>query len=202
MTTTLLLALFVAIVGRFMADEVKAWTGWLHRKLRRMAVAKLPEECRERYNEEWESGLDDIPGEIFKLIYSLGLLKAGLGIRKVALESSMHSRTSYATLKRVIDMVFSIGGLILLAPLLLTIAIAIKLDSPGPVFLIFTSKSVGKKGRIFRHIKFRTMTIDRDDPRITRLGRFLRRFSLDDLPLFFNVLSGDISIVGPRAGRS
>jgi exopolysaccharide biosynthesis polyprenyl glycosylphosphotransferase len=120
-------------------------------------------------------------------------------------------------LKRALDIVFSGMALVVLSPLMLAIAIAIKLDSPGPVF--YTSERVGKKGRVFRCIKFRTMVSDAearraelahrnerdgvlfkitDDPRITKLGRFLRKHSLDELPQFFNSLVGDMSVVGPR----
>ena len=119
--------------------------------------------------------------------------------------------------KRVFDVVFSVLALILLSPLLLLIAIAVKLDSPGPAF--YLSERIGKKGRVFHCIKFRTMVADADerradlmhmnerdgvlfkisnDPRITRLGRFLRKYSLDELPQFINVLRGEMSIVGPR----
>ena len=119
--------------------------------------------------------------------------------------------------KRVFDTVFSVLSLISLAPLLAAIAIAIKLDSPGPVF--YTSERIGKKGVVFRCIKFRTMVRDADkrraeimhmnerdgvlfkvanDPRVTRVGRLLRKYSLDELPQFFNVLLGDMSVVGPR----
>ena len=119
--------------------------------------------------------------------------------------------------KRVFDTVFSLLSLIVLWPLLLAVAIAIKLDSPGPVF--YTSERIGKKGVVFHCIKFRTMVRDADtrraevmhmnerddvlfkvsnDPRITRLGRLLRKYSLDELPQLFNVLAGDMSIVGPR----
>ena len=120
-------------------------------------------------------------------------------------------------LKRVLDFVLSGILLLVLAPFLLIIAIAIKIESPGPVF--YTSERIGKKGRIFRCYKFRTMVRDAEtrraeimhmnerdgvlfkvanDPRITRLGRFLRKYSLDELPQFLNVLRGDMSIVGPR----
>ncbi len=120
-------------------------------------------------------------------------------------------------LKRVVDVLFSFVALALLSPVMLAIAIAIKFDSHGPVF--YASERIGKKGRVFRCIKFRTMVRDAEkrqaeimhmnerqgvlfkisnDPRITGLGRFLRKYSLDELPQFFNVLKGDMSIVGPR----
>lgn len=120
-------------------------------------------------------------------------------------------------LKRGMDIVLAGLTLFTLSPLLLVIALAVKLESPGPV--LFISKRIGKKGLVFRCIKFRTMVRDADkrragvqhvnerdgvvfkiasDPRNTRLGRLLRKYSLDVLPQFINVLRGDMSIVGPR----
>jgi exopolysaccharide biosynthesis polyprenyl glycosylphosphotransferase len=120
-------------------------------------------------------------------------------------------------LKRTLDVVLSSIALVVLSPLLLAIAIAVKLDSAGPAF--YSSERIGKKGRVFRCIKFRTMVRNADqllesmmhmnerdeilfkvsnDPRITSLGRILRKYSLDELPQLFNVLRGDMSIVGPR----
>jgi exopolysaccharide biosynthesis polyprenyl glycosylphosphotransferase len=119
--------------------------------------------------------------------------------------------------KRVFDIVFSTVALTVFSPVLLAIAIAIKLDSPGPV--LYSSERIGKKGVVFRCTKFRTMVRDAEnrradimhmnerdgvlfkvsnDPRITKLGRFLRKYSFDELPQFFNVLRGDMSVVGPR----
>jgi exopolysaccharide biosynthesis polyprenyl glycosylphosphotransferase len=119
--------------------------------------------------------------------------------------------------KRVIDIVGSSLLLLLLAPLLGVIGLLITLDSPGPVF--FAQERVGLNKRRFTMLKFRTMVDGsgeqqlmlehfneavgpvfkiRDDPRITRLGKFLRRFSIDELPQLFNVIKGDMSLVGPR----
>ena len=119
--------------------------------------------------------------------------------------------------KRTFDILVSLATLVVLAPVVAAIAVAVKLDSPGPVF--YSSERIGKKGRVFRCTKFRTMVADAErlkddllhmnerdgvlfkvsnDPRITRLGRFLRKYSLDELPQFWNVLMGEMSIVGPR----
>jgi exopolysaccharide biosynthesis polyprenyl glycosylphosphotransferase len=124
---------------------------------------------------------------------------------------------SQAIAKRAFDVVVSALGLVLLAPLLLTIALAIKLTSPGPV--LFRQQRVGLQRRPFTLLKFRTMVPEaevllakllarneadgplfklRDDPRITRVGRRLRRYSLDELPQLWNVLKGEMSLVGPR----
>lgn len=120
-------------------------------------------------------------------------------------------------MKRTLDIVLSLLALTILSPVLLVIAIVVKMDSPGPIF--YSSERIGKKGRVFKCTKFRTMVRDAEkrradvmhmnerdgvlfkisnDPRITRIGRFLRKYSLDELPQFFNVLRGDMSIVGPR----
>jgi lipopolysaccharide/colanic/teichoic acid biosynthesis glycosyltransferase len=108
--------------------------------------------------------------------------------------------------KRAFDVVVSLVALLLLVPVLLAIALAVKLDSPGPV--LYRQRRVTRGGRLFRLLKFRTMVVGADrlapnvspsgDPRVTRLGRFLRRSYLDELPQLFNVLLGDMSLVGPR----
>jgi lipopolysaccharide/colanic/teichoic acid biosynthesis glycosyltransferase len=110
-------------------------------------------------------------------------------------------------LTRVIDVVIASVALILCAPLLAIAAIAIRLGASGPV--IYRQRRVGKDGQLFELLKLRTMVqgsdpvgvgtvVTRDDPRVTRVGRLLRRFSLDEIPNLVNVLRGEMSIVGPR----
>ena len=109
-------------------------------------------------------------------------------------------------LKRIFDIALSTAGLILTSPLLISIAVWIKLDTTGPVF--FRQQRVGLKGALFGIHKFRTMAADAaqrgmqitvgDDPRITKAGRFLRRTKFDELPQLIDVLIGNMSLVGPR----
>ncbi len=109
-------------------------------------------------------------------------------------------------IKRTVDVAAGAAGLLLLAPLLLLIAFAVKIDSPGPVF--FRQERVGRYGRLFRIFKFRTMRFAHaggstqltigDDPRITRVGAWLRRTKLDELAQLIDVLRGTMSLVGPR----
>jgi sugar transferase (PEP-CTERM system associated) len=112
--------------------------------------------------------------------------------------------------KRVIDIIASIVGLIVSSPIALITAVAIKVDSPGPVF--YTQERVGQKEIPFRLYKFRSMTVDaesqsgpqwagKNDPRVTRVGRIMRRLRIDELPQMINVLRGDMSFVGPRPER-
>ena len=121
----------------------------------------------------------------------------------------MGTRRWYELTKRAVDVLLSALGLLILSPSLILIALLIKLDSPGPVF--YRSECIGRDGKVFGRLKFRTMVSSaesprqemgyqlKDDPRITRIGRFLRRIYLDEFPQCWNVLVGDMSFIGPIA---
>jgi len=134
-----------------------------------------------------------------------------LGVKPVSISGSR------LAIKRTIDLAITTVGMIVLLPIMALVALAIKLDSSGPA--IFVQKRIGKNGNSFNTFKFRSMVLEaenlredladfneadgplfkmRDDPRLTRTGRWIRRFSLDELPQIFNVLRGEMSLVGPR----
>jgi len=117
-------------------------------------------------------------------------------------------------IKRLMDLFLAAIGLVVTWPLLLLIAVLIRLDSPGPI--LFRQLRTGRNGQPFYVLKFRTMYVGvphlrnpdgsafvaRDDPRVTRVGRWLREFSLDELPQLLNVLRGDMSVIGPRPEKT
>jgi len=116
-----------------------------------------------------------------------------------------HNDWVYRSLKRASDIVFSLAGLFFLFPLLFTIAVAVKVSSPGPIF--YRGIRSGQFGKPFKIFKFRSMvvgaesgagTTSRNDSRVTYVGGFIRRYKLDELPQLINVLVGDMSFVGPR----
>ena len=128
-----------------------------------------------------------------------------INIRYVPLSASFP-----AMVKRLLDIVGSIGAIILFSPLMLVFCIIIKCTSPGP--LIYRQERVGLRNKPFMMYKFRSMVVQdsaqekskwttRDDPRVTKVGRFMRKTSIDELPQLLNVLKGDMSLVGPRPER-
>ncbi|NLT55962.1 MAG: sugar transferase [Actinomycetales bacterium] len=160
-----------------------------------------------------------------ELVVSPGIIEVAgprLSIRPVAGLSLLHlerpsARGGRMILKAVLDRVLSLALVVAISPLLLLIAVAVKLDSRGPA--LFRQTRIGVDGREFTMLKFRSMVVDaerlrdsirhlsegneilfkmKDDPRITRVGAILRRFSLDELPQLFNIIRGDMSLVGPR----
>lgn len=146
-------------------------------------------------------------------------------LSKSRVETRIHTSVKtdilYLAVKRIIDIVLSGIGLIVVAPILLVVAILIKLDSKGPVFI--DQKRIGKDGKLFRIYKFRSMVDHAEDvlfemmandpaikeeymtkkklandPRVTRIGKFIRKTSIDELPQLINIFLGDMSLVGPR----
>nr|WP_255456772.1 MULTISPECIES: sugar transferase [unclassified Mycolicibacterium] len=139
---------------------------------------------------------------------------AGMAIFEVA--KPQYSRAN-SLIKRTFDLVFAVAALAAIAPVMVVAALAVKLTSPGPIF--YKSERIGLDGKPFRMIKFRSMYVDadarqaelvdanggnamffkmKDDPRVTKVGKIIRKFSIDELPQFFNVLTGEMSVVGPR----
>jgi exopolysaccharide biosynthesis polyprenyl glycosylphosphotransferase len=156
-----------------------------------------------------------VPGA-FALMRGRTILSEGMGLPLLEVHYPGLDNTQ-RTLKRVLDVAVSVCALALLSPLLLAAAVAVRLDSPGPV--LFRQKRVGADERVFVCFMFRSMQPDaevrqaaledlneaegpvfkiKDDPRVTRMGRFLRRWSIDELPQLINVLRGEMSLVGPR----
>ena len=128
-----------------------------------------------------------------------------INIRKVPLTD-----TSNMIIKRIMDFLGALFGIILISPLLLVIAILVKCTSKGPV--IFKQERIGRQNKPFQMYKFRSMKLQtvedeekgwtvKDDPRVTKIGKFIRKTSLDELPQLFNILKGDMSLVGPRPER-
>ena len=141
----------------------------------------------------------------------------GLKIELENIEENKENLKFYEICKRGIDIIGAGSGLILLSPVIAIVACAVKFTSKGPIF--FSQKRVGKNGQLFDMYKFRSMVVNaeelkeklahqnemsgpmfkmKDDPRITKVGKFIRKYSLDELPQLFNVLQGNMSLVGPR----
>jgi exopolysaccharide biosynthesis polyprenyl glycosylphosphotransferase len=161
----------------------------------------------------------DVVPRLFEVLGPHASIHAAEGLTLIGLPPP-HLSPSALLLKRAMDLAFSIVGLAVLLPLFAVTAVMIKLDTRGPVF--FRQVRIGRGNRPFEILKFRTMVADADrrkgevahlskhsegdnrmfkvpnDPRVTRVGRFLRRYSLDELPQLFNVVHGDMSLVGPR----
>lgn len=186
----ILVTIFIAALSRTLADEFKAWQPHWTSKLIGAAVRILPEHERERYHEEWSAHAEDIPGDLGKLFYASGLIWAAysMGERKILTLG----------IKRAMDIVFSVVALVALAPQFALVSLAIKLESPGPLFVAYPR--IGKHGRNFRLYKFRSTRLasSGQPDRLTTVGRLIRILSLDEIPQMYNVLRGDMSLVGPR----
>jgi lipopolysaccharide/colanic/teichoic acid biosynthesis glycosyltransferase len=195
------LAIIGAAASTQLSDEFKAWSPWVVRKVIQHAVRKLPENKRERFAEEWQAHVNEIPGDIGKLLAAFGFLSAS---RK--LSSNLADNSIFAFSKRLFDIAFSGFAIALFMPLFIAAAVAIKLDSSGPVFVRQTR--YGYSSKVVKVLKLRTMTITEGGTNFRQfkiienhespVGRFLRRTNLDVIPQLFNVLTGEMSVVGPR----
>ncbi len=138
-----------------------------------------------------------------------GLERVASSEEEFFLENKSLSFAPYLTVRRVFDIALSLAGLAAAMPLLIIFSILIKMDSKGTVF--YRQERVGVKGKYFQLIKLRTMEMDAEkdgprwaginDPRVTRIGKFLRKTRIDELPQLINVVKGDMSIIGPRPER-
>ncbi|WP_298843426.1 sugar transferase [Clostridium sp.] len=144
-------------------------------------------------------------------------LEQNSGLTQVDIACEYDKNIGYFIIKRIIDIIGSLCGILVLSPVMIIVSIWIKLDSKGPVF--FAQNRIGKDGLSFKMYKFRSMCMDaeclldklrcenemsgpmfkiKEDPRITNIGRFIRKTSIDELPQLFNILKGEMAIVGPR----
>lgn len=194
------------VIHEYSIDDVFITLPWqYHRKIMAIVAQCEREQVRAR-----------IAPDMFQMSISRMDIITLAGIPLIGVKETSMGRLD-RWMKRAIDFTVSLAALVFLAPILGLVALLIKLDSEGPVF--FRQERVGKGGRKFRIYKFRSMYRDaeekqklleaeneadgpifkiRDDPRITKVGRWLRRFSIDELPQFYNVLLGDMSVIGPR----
>lgn len=212
----------LVVLSTLVGAEVIAWCGPGQRWLLRRAVAALPEDRQDRYLEEWLAELEVLPqGPVTR---SLWVLRIYLGRRSLAcaLGAPRHLPASARLIKRSTDAVLACLGILMVMPLFAVVAVLVRCNSPGPVFC--REVRFGVDGRPFQVYRFRIMyegadervsallagrdSDDRElfklrtDPRVTTVGAFLLRTSLDQLPQLANVLEGEMSLVGPRARLS
>jgi len=201
--------IFQTVFARLLGDEIKSWLPWIVERLLRHAVASLPKDQRERFQEEWQSHLDEIPGDIGKLVVAVGFPFAARGMSGILSRTGERYSVKRLT-KRFLDLSVSTAGLVFFLPLIALVSLAVWSETKGPVF--FRQECVGMGGRKFYLLKFRTMRTDATsaagseyatevDNRITRVGLLLRKYQLDELPQLINVLRGDMTLVGPRPKR-
>lgn len=185
------LGTFAGLISSQLSDEFKAWCPWFVARIIRRAVRQLPETHRERFAEEWQAHVNEVPGQFGKFIVAIGFLLAS---KRISLDSSEHRLSALS--KRIFDIVFSLVAILVCSPLSLLIGVAIKLDSPGPILV--RQVRYGFDNKPIACYKFRVTNVSNEGT-MTRVGRRLYAINLDELPSFINVLVGDMSIVGPRA---
>jgi hypothetical protein len=177
------LGIIAAAASRQLADEFKAWTPWIIERLIKRAVRKLPEDWRDRFEEEWLSHIHETPGEVGKLMAALGFLFA-----------ARQMSSPIIIPRRFLDILAALVSLFFVGPLLLWIAIAIKVEDGGPIFVAGAIR--GPNGRQ-SFSQFRTISLGATAGH-TRVGRFIRSVGLDKLPGLINVLRGEATFRSDR----
>jgi|ERR1700730_801549 len=178
------LGILAAAFANKLANDFRAWCPRITAKLIKRAVRRLPEEQRSRFEEEWTSYIQDIPGELGKILSACGLLVAS---RRMACD--FVGRPASVKLEVFRTRCISAGVLILISPVMLGIGLLIRIEMPGPV--MFRSRRLYSDGKPVAVLQFRTHGFDYKP---TRIGAFLRQTSLDELPHLINMLHGDFTL--------
>jgi lipopolysaccharide/colanic/teichoic acid biosynthesis glycosyltransferase len=204
--------LITAVLVPTLVNEFTDWLPWFAARLVVAAARSLPSAARLRYTDEWLAELDATPGKLSKV-----LVAARIFVRAPATAVIIgRARPSRFTVKRAFDVVVAASLLVLMAPVLAALAVTLKIRHRGSI--LSRQDMIGSGGEPFTIWKFRTVAVDaeaptaeilernpegavlglRRGPQVTRMGAWLRRWSLDELPQVFNILFGDMSLVGPR----
>lgn len=195
-------ALLLSILAALLAYEAEAWFPRFVALLIRTSVSALPKRQRERFREEWQAHVDEIPGAIMKIWHAAGFMIASRRMfprwrQSIEFKRSL-ARGSFAVRAtvRLLDLTIATGAIVFLLPLLICAAISASVY--GSPFI--TQRVVGRGGKEFYIYRFRTMPQSQDDGPVqrTRVGRFLARTSIDELPTLINVLRGEMGMFGPR----
>lgn len=208
--------LVLPVIQKLVLSEVEGWLPHLSRRLVQIAAQRVPEPNRGRYIEEWLAELSSFDDRrITALLWSLDLVRGSRSLQRELTDGLQADTVASPGVKRGLDVIVGTCVLIAMTPIIAVIALALRLDSPGP--LLSGQWCIGRNGEPFRMFRFRTTSDDTaravrfgalsdadpwsrpmSDRCITRVGRILRRTSLDETPQIFNVLLGQMSLVGPR----
>lgn len=196
--SSLLLGLILAVCTAIVVAEVNGGLVALARRIIGAATRRLPRD-RDRWREEWLSDLEcKSERPLTALLYAMSVYRHA-GSMVLALSPCPELSRAARALKRAMDVTIASAAIFVNAPLLVVLALSIKIESPGPV--LFRQRRRGSEGRPFDVLKFRTARLaGPEPPRMTRIGRFLYRYSFDEVPKLFNVIRGEMSLIGPPLG--